>query len=66
MWSLQGGYYSLSKLRLFMVAMVIYYIVVVVVISKFIVMPLLKIMAIIFFVAIGAIYARKHKKALQR
>ncbi|EON70583.1 hypothetical protein ACMGD3_22740 [Lysinibacillus sphaericus] len=55
----------MNKLTLFLLAMVVYYIIVVFVISKLFVIPLMKFMALIFFLGAGFIFTRKMRKKLQ-
>ncbi|MGE7090566.1 hypothetical protein ACQKII_03730 [Lysinibacillus sp. NPDC048646] len=55
----------MNKLSLFLLAMVVYYIIVVFVISKLFVIPLMKFMALVFFIGAGYIFSRKMRKKLQ-
>ncbi|WP_369436440.1 hypothetical protein [Lysinibacillus fusiformis] len=55
----------MNKLTLFLLAMVVYYIIVVFVISKLFVIPLMKFMALVFFIGAGYIFSRKMRKKLQ-
>ena len=55
----------MDKLTLFLLAMVVYYILVVVVISKLFIIPIMKVMALIFFIGAGYIFSRKMRRKLQ-
>ncbi|MEK5231822.1 hypothetical protein MHB42_08595 [Lysinibacillus sp. FSL K6-0232] len=55
----------MSKLTLFTLAMAVYYIVVVVLVSKFVLIPIMKVMLFIFFLGAGFLFARKMRKKLQ-
>ncbi|MBX8946736.1 MULTISPECIES: hypothetical protein [Lysinibacillus] len=55
----------MNKLTLFLLAMVVYYILVVVVISKLFIIPIMKVMALIFFIGAGYIFSRKMRRKLQ-
>ncbi|WP_196426593.1 hypothetical protein [Lysinibacillus cavernae] len=55
----------MNKLTLFLLAMVVYYIIVVFLISKLFIIPIMKVMALIFFVGAGYIFSRKMRKKFQ-
>ncbi|MFB7158792.1 MULTISPECIES: hypothetical protein [unclassified Lysinibacillus] len=55
----------MNKLTLFLLAMVAYYILVVFVISKLFIIPLMKFMALLFFLGAGFIFSRKMRRKLQ-
>jgi hypothetical protein len=56
---------TVNKLTLFLLAMVVYYILVVFVISKLFIIPLMKFMALVFFLGAGFIFSRKMRRKLQ-
>ncbi|MGE7916898.1 hypothetical protein [Lysinibacillus xylanilyticus] len=55
----------MNKLTLFLLTMVVYYIFVVFVISKLFIIPIMKFMALVFFLGAGLIFSRKMRKRLQ-
>lgn len=55
----------MNKYKLFLLAMMVYYIIVVVAISKLFVIPVMKFMALLFFIGAGYLYSRKMTKKLQ-
>ena len=54
----------MPKVLLFFLAMALYYIIGITLITKIVVVPLLKALALVFFVGAGLIYSRKWRKRL--
>ncbi|MFJ5763712.1 hypothetical protein ACIQXW_05720 [Lysinibacillus sp. NPDC097162] len=55
----------MNKLRLFLLAMVVYYIFVIFVVSKLFIFPIIKVMMLIFFIGAGLLFTRRMRKKLQ-
>ncbi|WP_286926795.1 MULTISPECIES: hypothetical protein [Lysinibacillus] len=55
----------MNKLTLFLLAMIVYYILVVFIISKLFIIPIMKFMALVFFIGAGYIFSRKMRRKLQ-
>jgi len=55
----------MNKLTLFLLVMVVYYVVVVFLISKLFIIPIMKVMALVFFLGAGLIFSRKMRRKLQ-
>ncbi|CEA00458.1 hypothetical protein BN1050_00618 [Metalysinibacillus saudimassiliensis] len=54
----------MPKVFLFFLAMALYYIIGITLITKIVVVPLLKALALVFFIGAGLIYSRKWRKRL--
>lgn len=54
----------MPKVLLFFLAMALYYIIGITLITKIVVVPLLKALALVFFIGAGLIYSRKWRKRL--
>ncbi|MFJ7666775.1 hypothetical protein ACIQXI_06690 [Lysinibacillus sp. NPDC097195] len=55
----------MNKLRLFLLAMLIYYILVIFIVSKLFIFPIIKVMMLVFFIGAGFIFSRRMRNKLQ-